>query len=86
MHVPQSGDQEFAGRIDDAGSRLLDPSVLFNCKDAPIGYGDGDVRARGRTSSVYDRCVLKNYGLGKSRGKESQESQPLQKQIISCSA
>jgi hypothetical protein len=59
VHVPQAGNQKFAGRIDYAGSRR-GFDILPYRDDAPCGDDDGNVRARRRAGSIDNRSVLEN--------------------------
>jgi len=65
MHVPQAGDQEFAGGIDDARARQGLNALPYG-GDASVGDGDRDVRARRRAGCVDNRGVLEDDALGES--------------------
>jgi hypothetical protein len=59
VHIPQAGNQKFAGRIDHSGARRgLD--IPPNRDDASCGDNDGNVRARRRASRIDNGGVLEN--------------------------
>jgi hypothetical protein len=87
MHVPQAGDQEFSGGIDNAGAGRSH-ETFADGSDPPIGDGDRDILARGSAGRVDDRRVLEKYGLGQSGRQEGGETEQPEEQTLptSCSA
>jgi hypothetical protein len=75
MHIPQAGDEEFAGGVDHAdASNGLD--LLPDGGNAPVSNDNRDVDARRRTGGINDGRVLEDY-LGKSaRNKRSESKKP----------
>jgi hypothetical protein len=80
VHIPQAGNQKFAGCIDHGGARRgLD--ILPDRDDASCGDNDGNVRARRRASRIDDSGVLENKvrrsgGLracGREKGNENNQ-------------
>jgi hypothetical protein len=88
VHVPEAGNQEFPGGIDDAGAR----SGLHTCaygsingKNASAADGDGDVLACRRTGSVDDGRMFEDNILSRNNRKEGSESkQPVTQAILTC--
>jgi hypothetical protein len=81
VHVPQAGDQEFAGGVDNAGvGRRLHARAgsPINGQDASTADGDRDILARRRAGCVDDRGMLDDdlwyRALGQSGRPEGDES------------
>ena len=79
VHVPQAGDQEFAGGIDDAGARRrLDAPA--DRGDAAVGNRDRDVFARRSAGRIDDRGVLKDDTLSERNRQEGSETEQPEEQ------
>ena len=82
VHVPQAGDQKFAGGVDDAGLgwRL---QVLPDSDNAIARYRHRDVRKRRPAGGIDYGGVLKDDALSPNGGNEREESEQPQQQFNS---
>jgi hypothetical protein len=84
VHVPQAGNQKFAGRIDHAGPRR-GFDILSYRNDPPIGDDDRNVRARRRAgridnSSVFENKACRGSALSPCGREEGDENNQPEKQ------